>query len=135
MQWRRATSDSEVMTNVHNVHGEIVHVQNYFLQIFECEKMISEYRISNYYMTVRLQVIKNSNIGITCLCFDKNCSDKIVLTRLRYCPLYEKSNERDKRVHYATIEQMKKSDKATPVPLRSNSTSESWVEKPSASRT
>ena len=135
MQWRRATSDSEVMTNVHNVHGEIVHVQNYFLQIFECEKMISEYRISNYYMTVRLQVIKNSNIGITCLYFDKNCSDKIVLTRLRYCPLYEKSNERDKRVHDATIEQMKKSDKATPVPLRCNSTSESWVEKQSASRT
>ena len=103
--------------------------------------MMSEYRLSNHYMTVRLQVLKNSNIGITCLCFvmfgsrDKNCSDKIILTRLRYCPLYEKSNERDKRVHDATIEQIKKSDKATPVPLRSNSTSESWVEKQSASRT
>ena len=76
--------------------------------------------ISNYYMTVRLQALKNSNIGITCLYFDKNCSDKIVLTRLRYCPLYEKSNERDKRVHDATIEHMKKSDTATPVTLRSN---------------
>ena len=103
--------------------------------------MMSEYRISNYYMTVQLQVQRNSNIGITCRCFvmfgsrDKNCSDKIILTRLKCCPLHDKSNEGDKRVHDATIEQMKKSDKATPVPLRSNSTSESWVEKQSASRT